>query len=120
MVDGMWHVSAVLGHLAFWDRYLEVRWRQAREQGLVVPVPDVTLTTEVVNDALAPLLESVGGSLACQHALAAAESIDALVASLPKNCVDAACQEGRAWMVDRSIHRTEHLRAIEETCSRRR
>ena len=62
----------------------------------------------------------VGGSLACQQALAAAESIDALVASLPKNCINAACEEGRAWMVDRSIHRTEHLRAIEEICSRRR
>ena len=120
MVDDTWRVSAVLGHLAVWDRYLEFRWRQARDQGLLMPVLDVTLTTEVLNDALAPLLDGIGSILAGQLTLSAAESIDTFVASLPKECIDAACHEGRVWMVDRSIHRTEHLHAIEAARSRGR
>lgn len=113
VVDGVWPISAVLGHLAFWDRYVESRWRQARGQGLLVPLLDVTLTTDVLNDTLAPILRGVRGVVACDLALAAAESID-FIAALPEECLDAAHHERLGWVIDRSIHRMEHLRAIEQ------
>jgi hypothetical protein len=114
VVDGAWPVSAVLGHLAFWDGYLESRWRQARGQGLLVPVLDVSLTTDVLNDTLAPILRGVPGVVACDLALAAAESIDSFVAALPEECLEAAHHERLGWVIDRSIQRMEHLRAIEQ------
>jgi uncharacterized damage-inducible protein DinB len=114
--DGGWTVGQVLGHMAFWDRFLEARWRAAIAAGAATQ-PDV-LPHELA-DLLNAALPPSWGSLASQSAglvaetLAAAEAIDALIAGLPAEAPVLDVLADRPTLLDRSIHRKEHLEQIE-------
>jgi uncharacterized damage-inducible protein DinB len=114
--DGGWTVGQVLGHVAFWDRFLEARWRAAILAGAATQ-PDVL--PHDLADLLNAALPASWGSLASQsdrlvaETLAAAEAIDALIAGLPAEAPVLDVLADRPALLDRSIHRKEHLEQIE-------
>ena len=122
--DGTWTVGQILGHLTFWDRFLAARWRAALAGG---PGGQPTYLShelaDLLNDGLPPTWEafSLGaGDGVIAEALAAAEEVDRIVAGLPESTpIDAILGE-RPALLDRSIHRHEHLRDIEEALGRGR
>lgn len=108
--DG-WTPAALLGHLAFWDHFVLARWRQFERLGRFVELPDEQL--ELTNGAALPLWLALSGAQAAELATAAAAAADRAIEALPSQAVDAALATNRPTMVDRSLHRREHLDALE-------
>ena len=117
-VGGAWTVATCLAHLAFWDRWQVVRWREAAAAGLLVP-PDVSDNVpDLANAALETTWRALPGTTAAVLALEAAAELDALAAALPDASVDAAPAAGRVRLLDRSIHRLEHAAQIRRSLGR--
>lgn len=110
-----WSASALLAHLAFWDRFTLRRW-QSRLAGNVVP--DIGPLADVLNDAALPMWTALPSETAMREATAAADSVDAFVAALAPEAVAQALAEGRPRWVFRSEHRREHLEQIERALAR--
>lgn len=113
--DG-WTIAQVIGHLAFWDRFLAARWRSALASGSgVQPANLPHEVADLLNEALAHAwgaAADVAGA-AFRETLAAAEAADGIIARLPRETpIDVILAE-RPALLDRSIHRQEHLEAIE-------
>jgi hypothetical protein len=114
--EGGWTVGQVLGHMAFWDRFLEARWRAAITAG---PGAQPTVLPHELADLLNSALPPVWSGLATQPAaivaetLAAAEAVDAVIAGLPAETPVLEVLAARTALLDRSIHRKEHLAQIE-------
>ena len=111
-VGGSWTVATCLAHLAFWDRWQVVRWRAAVAAGLRVPADVSDNVPDLANAALETTWRALPGEIASALALQAAVEIDGLVAALPDMLVDAAPKAGRVRLLDRSIHRLEHVAQI--------
>lgn len=117
--EGGWTIAQVLGHVAFWDRSMETRWRLAREAaaegaGLDPAVIPGELT-DAINLPLAELLDAWAGRLGMDigaQALAAAESLDALLIELAGR-LPAAVAADRPNLLNRSTHRDAHVQQIE-------
>jgi hypothetical protein len=109
-----WTVSALLAHLAFWDRFTVERWR-ARLAGR--EIPDVGVFTDPINDAGAAIWKAVPGDIAVAEALAAADAADTLVAGLAAEFTKPWRIEPRPRSLFRSEHRREHLQDIERAIS---
>jgi uncharacterized damage-inducible protein DinB len=115
--DGAWTVGQVLGHMAFWDRFLTARWRAvlasgAGEQPTYLPHE----LADMLNDGLPPVwgaFSAASGSAAIEDTLAAAQAVDGIIAGLPVETPVEAILAERPALLDRSIHRLEHLSAIE-------
>jgi hypothetical protein len=122
--EGSWTIAQVLGHLAFWDRSLETRWRMAREAaGDAGPIEPTYLPdgiTEAVNRPLAALIgawtDKLGRAVGVE-ALAAAESLDALIEELADR-LPAGVATLMPRALDRSIHRNAHIDQIERALGR--
>jgi hypothetical protein len=70
----------------------------------------------MLNDGLSPAWEAFAagaGRAAIDDALAAAQAVDAIIAGLPAATPVEAILAERPALLDRSIHRFEHLSAIE-------
>lgn len=111
-----WTVAATLAHLAFWDRFVLERWRDAARNGLLTP-RDVQIPADYINDALTPLLLSIPADRAAQHALEAAREVDELTAALSEEAVEEIKAQDRPRLIDRSLHRDPHLDEIESVLS---
>jgi uncharacterized damage-inducible protein DinB len=117
--EGGWTIGHVLGHLAFWDRYMAARWRAALAAGgelrpLDMPHP----LADMLNDALAPTWQAMAAQApeaVVAEALAAAEEIDGIVANLPPGTPVAAIVASQPRQLDRSLHRRDHVSAVERT-----
>jgi hypothetical protein len=122
--DGEWTVGQVLGHLAFWDRFLAARWRAAISSGPGVQpayLPDEL--ADMLNDGMPPMwgaFADEAGHAAIGETIAAAEGIDGIIADLPGETAFEAILAERPSLLDRSIHRQEHLVAIEGALAGRR
>lgn len=117
--EGGWTVAQTLGHLAFWDRSMETRWRMALEtagpDGRLEPVGVPQGMTEAINRPLAYLLEAWTGQLGVDvgaQAVAAAESLDSLLSEVADRMTPG-LQTMRPSTVNRWIHRDGHLDAVE-------
>jgi hypothetical protein len=117
-VGGTWTVSTCLAHLAFWDRWQVVRWREALATGLAVPADVSDTIPDLANAALEPTWRALPGEIAAALALQAAAVIDALVAALPDASVAAAPVADRVRLVDRSMHRLEHVTQVRRALGR--
>jgi hypothetical protein len=117
VADGGWTVSALLAHLAFWDRYVLVRW-QAREPGALAPLDVPAHVADLVNDAAMPGWAHLSWPAVQELVRRAARETDAFLAGLPDEAVAAVIAEGRPRLVDRSLHRAEHIATIERTIGR--
>jgi hypothetical protein len=115
--DGAWTVGQVLGHLAFWDRFLAARWRAALASGTgEQPASLPHELADMLNDGLPPTwgaMAAGAGRAAIDDALAAAEAIDGIIAGLPAEVPVGEILVERPALLDRSIHRLEHLAAID-------
>jgi hypothetical protein len=115
--DGAWTVGQVLGHLAFWDRFLAARWRAALAAGPgEQPASLPHELADMLNDGLPPTwgaMAAGAGRVTIGDALAAAEAVDGIIARLPVETPVEAILAERPALLDRSIHRLEHLAAID-------
>jgi len=111
-VDG-WSVATNLAHLAFWDRFLLVRWEEAAASGRALPLDVGVPLYDLINEALAPQWARMDLASIRDLAMGAAASIDAHVAALPDTALAAVEAAGLGRMVDRSLHRAGHLDEID-------
>lgn len=112
-LDDEWTVGATFAHIAFWDRVSRARWEAAlRPEGPgFVSYPQELI--DWVNAAALPQWRSLAPRAAVMDALSAAADVDALIERLPTATVEEALASGRARMLDRSVHRRDHLDRIE-------
>jgi hypothetical protein len=103
-----WTPAAELAHVAFWDRRASATLDRWAREGITPSEADV----HVVNDALLPQWLLIPPRTAAEDALAAAEEIDAKVATLSPEYAKTV-DEARVFLLDRSDHRLEHLDALE-------
>jgi hypothetical protein len=108
-----WTVSALLAHLAFWDRFCRARWLHAQRMGTPTPAPLDDALLELINDADLSHWAVIPPRTAAEECLEAAERVDALIGSLDDEVARKVDAEGRRRLIDRSIHRREHLSSIE-------
>lgn len=106
---GDWTIGALLAHVAFWDRYVTARLGRWEKQGF----ESTTLDPDPINDSALPGWRAIPGRAATAEALAAAEECDARTAGVADDLVAAILAAGRLRVLDRSIHRGEHLDQIE-------
>ena len=106
-------IATILAHLAFWDRFVYARWNQAAEQGLDVPPEIADAHTQLVNDAGFPQWRTIPFEDAARDALAVAETLDGLIERIDAHVAERLIAAGRGRLVDRSMHRNEHLDDLE-------
>jgi uncharacterized damage-inducible protein DinB len=114
--DGTWTVGQILGHLTFWDRFLAARWRAALAGGPgAQPSYLPHELADLLNDGLPPTWDafsSGAGEGVIAETLAAAEEVDRIIAGLPDSTPIEAILAERPALLDRSIHRLEHLSSV--------
>ena len=108
-----WTIGALLAHLAFWDRLVVERWTQAIAADAIIPVSLSDVLTDLINGASLAQWLAMPGPLAAREAVAAAEAVDAYVEGLEQARISVAEGAGLGRLVDRSLHRAEHLDMIE-------
>ncbi len=108
-----WTIAAGLLHLSFWDRFVLERWKHAEAHGLDTPAAFDALAEDRVNDTLTRLLILVPPEESIGQALEAALAVEQLIAGLSTDQVTAVESSVRPRLVDRSIHRSEHLDEID-------
>ncbi|HYO43439.1 MAG TPA: maleylpyruvate isomerase N-terminal domain-containing protein [Candidatus Limnocylindrales bacterium] len=109
--DG-WTVSMALAHLAFWDTWHRVRWEHAAAVGVAAPPPVADEVSARNNDALAETWRALDPDRAVALALDAAARIDACVAALPDEAIEAARTAGSPNWFERHPHRADHIDQI--------
>ena len=112
-IDPPWTAAALFAHMAFWDRFVRARWVLAATTGSRTPLPFDDALLELINDSSLQQWAVIPPRTAVQDCLAAAAKIDGLIGSLEGDVVSEVVQGGRERLVDRSLHRGEHLSTIE-------
>jgi hypothetical protein len=108
-----WTVSIALAHLAFWDRrVLDVIERAVLAGAIEAPAVDMA-----VNDIALPGWAAIPPRDAVRLAMEAAQALDARLAGLPPELLDAVDARSPRW-VRRSLHRNEHLDEVEAALRR--
>ena len=110
---GEWSPSTLLAHLAFWDRLTLQRWHAAIRDGRSTPADLPDGLQDLINDASFATWSALSPADAAAQAVAAAEEVDAFLATVDGSLADQLIAEGRVRLVDRSLHRRQHLEAIE-------
>jgi hypothetical protein len=111
-LPGGWTATGILAHLAFWDRFgaarIEkyVRDREPMEFGS-------DALTELINGAGLAHWNATPVRTAADLATSAATAIDRLIERLPDDAVSAIRAMNRPRLLDRSLHRKEHIDEIE-------
>jgi hypothetical protein len=108
-----WTVGAMLAHVAFWDRLVIERWTRAIADDETIPVSLSDVLTDLINGASLAQWLAMPGPLAGREAVAAADAVDQYVEGLEEARVAAAEGAGLGRLVDRSLHRAEHLDMID-------
>ena len=108
-----WTIGTLLAHLAFWDRLVIERWTQAIAADATIPLSLSDVLTDLINGASLAQWLAMPGPLAGRESIAAAEAVDAYVEGLEQARIAAAVEAGLGRLVDRSLHRAEHLDMIE-------
>lgn len=106
---GGWTIGALLAHVAFWDRYVTTRLSRWEKQGF----ENTALDPDAINDAALPGWRAIPGRAATAEALAAADECDARTAGVADDLAAAILAAGRLRVLDRSIHRGEHIDQME-------
>ena len=113
VLDPPWTTSALFAHIAFWDRFVLARWRLAVASGSRAPDPIDGTPQDLINDAALPGWNAIPPRAAVDACLAAAEELDRLIGSLDIDVVVELERDRRERLVDRSLHRGEHLDSLE-------
>jgi hypothetical protein len=112
-IDPPWTGAALFAHMAFWDRFVHVRWLHAIEAGDGAPSAIADSPLELVNQAALREWTVIPPRIAVEDCLTAAEAIDRFIMSLETDAITEAVRAGRERLVDRSLHRGDHLETIE-------
>jgi hypothetical protein len=72
---------------------------------------------DLLNEAALPEWLAIPPRAAVEACQKAADALDMVIESLDDEVVTQALREGRERLVDRSLHRGEHLETIEEALS---
>jgi hypothetical protein len=119
VIDPPWTPGALFAHLAFWDRFVLERWRLAHERGDRRPASLDGEVWDRANLAALPQWLALPPRVAVAECLAAGRELDALIEGLDREVVVDLIAEGGQRLVDRSIHREEHLGTLESAFSDR-
>jgi uncharacterized damage-inducible protein DinB len=110
-VGAHWTVGTGLMHLAFWDRQWLAKLEEWERTGVVV-VPPLRDVINGINDGMLPWWRSIAPAQVRHEVVAAAEAMDAKVASLPQHLLEAILADRPRTLI-RATHRREHLGEIE-------
>jgi hypothetical protein len=109
--DG-WTAATALAHLAFWDRYSAARLeRHLRDPGPIESMTDAT--EEFVNAAGLPQWTSTPLGVAAADVVDATATVDRMIETLPADVLARIRALNRPRLLDRALHRDEHLDHIE-------
>jgi hypothetical protein len=111
-IDPPWTAAGLFAHVAFWDRFVHARWLLAASTGSRTPIDLDDALLELINDASLQQWAEIPPRAAVEDCLAATAQIDALIESLDDDAVEVVHRR-RPRLVDRSLHRGEHLVTIE-------
>lgn len=109
-----WSVATKLAHLAFWDEYVLALLKKWGRDGFTSSLVDV----DVINEAVRALSKAIPPRATVELAQAAAEAIDAHLKSITPELRAAIEASGRTRLLNRSLHRREHLEQIEKALKR--
>jgi hypothetical protein len=112
-IDPPWTAAGLFAHIAFWDRFVLERWKLTTERGETTPAQVDGGFMERINDASLDQWMSIPPRAAVAQCLAAAAEVDTFVRDLGDEVLAALEREGRPRLVDRSLHRGDHLPALE-------
>ena len=110
VLDNGWTVAATLAHLAFWDRWVEVRWSHFLRTGAFHDLPDDI--TDLINDAAKSEWHAVPPAETARLCLAAAASVTRTIQHLSSGHILHAVETGRLALVDRTVHWYPHADEI--------
>ena len=111
-LPGGWTAAGLLAHLAFWDGFGAARLEKYLGDRRPMELGSDTLT-EFINAAALAQWSATPIRAAADHATDAAATIDHLIEGLPKDAFDAIRAMNLPRLLDRSLHRKEHLDQIE-------
>jgi hypothetical protein len=113
-IDAPWTAAGLFAHLAFWDRFVLERWGLAAERGERTPMVVDDGLMDRINDASLHQWMSIPSRVAVEGCAAAVSELDAFIAGLDDDVRAELVAGGRERLGDRSLHRDEHLRTIED------
>ena len=111
-IEGGWTAAGLLGHLAFWDGFALARLDKHLRDGAPLDL-GIEKIADHINAAAMPQWLDAPTAVAGRRAIAAATAIEGSVAGLPDEVLNEVKALGKAFIVDRSAHRKEHLDQIE-------
>jgi DinB superfamily len=112
-IDPPWTAGGLFAHIAFWDRFVLERWRLAAERSERTPMAVDGGLMDRINDASLRQWMSIPPRVAVEECVTAASDLDALIIGVGDDVRAQLVSEGRERLMDRSLHRAEHLRTIE-------
>jgi len=112
-LDPPWTTSALFAHIAFWDRFVLARWALATASGSRSPDRMDDTPQDLINEAALPGWIAIPPRAAVDACLAAADEIDRFIGSLDADIVVELVRDRRERLVDRSLHRGDHLAGLE-------
>jgi Mycothiol maleylpyruvate isomerase N-terminal domain len=111
-----WTVSTVLGHLAFFDRMLLLRWDTYDKDGVFAELTPNHF--DLINDAGAGDWSALPARDTVARCIAAAERAVARIDALPETAVAVALETNRVALLERTVHWYPHLDQIESAIGR--
>jgi len=111
-LSGGWTAAALLAHLAFWDGFGAARLEKYLRDRAPMELGSDTLT-EFINAAGLAQWTATPMRAAAALATDAAAKIDRVIEGLPKDAFDGIRAMNLPRLLDRSLHRKEHLDEIE-------
>ncbi|MDQ2914543.1 MAG: hypothetical protein M3T56_15000 [Chloroflexota bacterium] len=112
VLPGGWTAGALLAHLAFWDSFGAARIEKYIRDGKPMEFGSDVLT-EFINAAGLAQWTATPVGAAAELATTAAAKIDRLIEGLPQDTHDGIRAMNLPRVLDRSLHRKEHLDQIE-------
>jgi Mycothiol maleylpyruvate isomerase N-terminal domain len=113
--DG-WTVSTVLGHMAFFDRMLPLRWDTYEKEGVFAEMTPKHF--DLINDAGAGDWSALPPRATVAKCIEAAEHAVARIDALPQKAVAVALETNRVALLDRTLHWGPHLDQIKSAIGR--
>ena len=111
-----WSVTTVLGHLAFFDRMLLLRWDTYDKDGVFAEMTPNHF--DLINGAGAADWSHLPSGAAVGRCIEAAERAVARIDALPEKAVNVAMETNRVALLERVLHWYPHLDQIEGAIGR--
>ncbi len=104
-----WTVLSHLAHLGFWDRWQGERLRQVLAGSWSADGASVLEAEDLANEALAPYWAAIDMDGVSALAVEAAAAVDRLIAQAPESTVSQLLASPDRFLLERHLHRREHL-----------